>query len=166
MDYGMNCRALALGMAALLWTTGAMAAAPNEDSHPARTPYNGKVLVEHADFVPFGVDVFAGYLTIWNGTNSEKVIRSIDVKPLGKAELTKRVSTDVVRAISDTSVVTVPPKSELHMDVETIFLLVKGSMAAERPKVIVRFEDGSSSSANGRFVSDRRFLTDHHHPSR
>lgn len=139
--------------------------ASSQDVHDQVSDYEGAVLVEHAELIPFGSDSFAGYLTIWNGSVSDKVIRSIEVERFGKADLAKRVSDDVVRSMLETSVVTVPSKSELHMDVDTVFLLLNGAMPVDDPKIVVRFEDGSSASAKGRLVTDRRSLTDHHHPS-
>ncbi|MGV3548967.1 hypothetical protein [Rhizobium sp.] len=150
---------------ALCLMTVSTALAYSKDTHPIPTAYNGQVLLEHADFIPFDRGSLAGYLTIWNGTNSEKIIRSIEVKPLGTAELAKRVSADVVRSMVDASVLTVPPKSELQMGLDTIFLLVKGSSGTDRAEVIVRFNDGSSSKGDGRIVIDRTSLTDHHHPA-
>ena len=165
MKFGVNSKSFVTVSATILWSLAtSLSAASDNDAHSASTTYEGKVLVEHADFIPVGTDGFTGYLTIWNGTNSEKVIRSVEIKPLGTAELARRVSSDVVRSKLDSSVVTVPPQSELHMDADTIFLLVNGQMPVESAEVIVRFDDGSQSSADSRFVIDETSLTDHHHP--
>lgn len=159
-------RVVAMLLAPVAWPiAAAMANLSDTDVHQPLTNYDA-VVVEHADLVPFGTDGFAGYLTIWNGTGSEKIISSIDIEPIGKVELAKRVSADVVRSMPDTSVISVPPKSELHMDADTIFLMVNGTTRAERARVIVRFEDGSSTDTDGRFVDDMTSLTDHHHPSK
>lgn len=167
MQFGtINEPLSALLAAFVLSLTASVSVASNNDAHSESATYDERVLVEHADFIPFGPDGFAGYLTIWNGTNSEKVIRSVEVNPLGQAELARHVSTDVVRSLLDTSVVTVPPQSELHMDVDTMFLLVDGRRPVESAEVIVRFDDGSSASAAGRFVVDRKLLTEHHHPAK
>lgn len=139
--------------------------ASTKDIHEQSQAYDEGVLVEHAEFVPFGSDAFAGYLTIWNGSSSDKVIRSIEVEAFGKAELARRVSDDVVRSMLDTSVVTVPSKSELHMDVDTVFLLLNGTTPVDTPRITVNFDDGSSTSLKARFITDEASLTDHHHPS-
>lgn len=148
------------------WATIASTSiASGQDLHDPSSVYDGTVLVEHAEFIPFGANGFAGYLTIWNGSGSDKVIRSVEVEAFGKADLAKRVSDDVVRTMLDASVVTVPSKSELHMDVDTVFLLLDGSSPIDSAQVIVRFDDGSTTLATGRFVTDRASLTDHHHPA-
>jgi len=139
--------------------------ASGQDLHAPSSAYDATVLVEHAEFIPFGSDGFAGYLTIWNGSASDKVIRSVEIEAFGKADLARRVSDDVVRTMLDTSVVTVPAKSELHMDVDTVFLLLNGSSPIDSAQVVVRFDDGSTTWAKGRFVTDRTSLTDHHHPA-
>jgi copper(I)-binding protein len=147
-----------------LMTVASTSMASTQDTHEQSQSYDGGVLVEHAEFVPFGSDAFAGYLTIWNGSSSDKVIRSIEVEAFGKAELAKRVSDDVVRSMLDTSVVTVPSKSELHMDIDTVFLLLSGTTPVGTPRITVNFEDGSSTSLKARFITDEASLTDHHHP--
>jgi copper(I)-binding protein len=162
----INMRRIRLAAATLAVAgVASMSMASTQDLHGPSSDYDGTVLVEHAEFIPFGADGFAGYLTIWNGSASDRVIRSIEVEAVGKADLAKRVSDDVVRSMLDTAVVTVPPKSELHMDVDTVFLLLNGSMPANSARVIVRFEDGSSTTAKARFMTDRTSLTDHHHPT-
>lgn len=158
-----NSIRLATTLACLFLASPSLAS--SQDIHTEVSDYEGAVVIEHADLMPFVSDGFAGYLTIWNGSTSDKVIRSIEVESFGKADLAKRVSDDVVRSMLDTSVVTVPSKSELHMDVDTVFLLVSGSMPFQSPEIVVRFEDGSSASVKGRLISDRGSLTDHHHPS-
>ncbi|WP_137157483.1 copper chaperone PCu(A)C [Rhizobium sp. FKL33] len=165
-DTGTDTKPMRLAAATLVFTLIASAVtASTQDVHSQSSEYEGSVLVEHAEFVPFGSDGFAGYLTIWNGSSSDKVIRSIEVEAFGKAELAKRVSDDVVRSMLDASVVTVPSKSELHMDIDTVFLLLNGTKAIESPKITVRFDDGSSASLQARFIADDTSLTDHHHPS-
>jgi copper(I)-binding protein len=158
-------RFAAITLACSLSLAASASMASTQDIHAQASDYEGAVLIEHAELIPFGSEGFAGYLTIWNGSASDKVIRSIEVEPFGKADLAKRVSDDVVRSMLDTSVVTVPSKSELHMDVDTVFLLLNGKADFETPDIVVRFDDGSSTTAKGRIVSDLRSLTDHHHPS-
>lgn len=147
-----------------LMSVASTSLASTQDIHEQSQGYDGGVLVEHAEFVPFGSDAFAGYLTIWNGSSSDKVIRSIEVEAFGRAELARRVSDDVVRSMLDTSVVTVPSKSELHMDVDTVFLLLNGTTPVDTPRITINFEDGSSTSLKARFITDEASLTDHHHP--
>lgn len=147
-----------------LVSVASVSTAAKQDIHEQAPSYEGGVLIEHAEFVPFGSDAFAGYLTIWNGSSSDKVIRSIEVEAFGKAELAKRVSDDVVRSMLDTSVVTVPSKSELHMDIDTVFLVLSGTRAVDTPRITVHFEDGSSTWMKARFITNEASLTDHHHP--
>lgn len=165
-DFGIDTKPIrfaAMTFALMSFASASMAS--TQDIHDQSPEYEGGVLVEHAEFIPFGADAFAGYLTIWNGSSSDKVIRSIEVEAFGKAELAKRVSDDVVRSMLDTSVVTVPSKSELHMDIDTVFLVLSGTRAVDTPRITVHFEDGSSTSMKARFITDEASLTDHHHPS-
>lgn len=153
-------------MAALAITVvTCMSAASVEDRHAALSESQiESVLVEHAEFEAVG-NGYAGYLTVWNGTGADKTIKSLTVEGLDNAEIARRVSDDVVRTRVPLSLVTVPSKSELHMDAETLFVMLEGRRPPANPRIVVQFDDGSATSTTGRLLADEEALTDHHHPN-
>ena len=155
---------LALTTAALA-PPGTVQAATKEYSHELPAGPVAPLRLEHAEFLPVEQGSLAGYLTIWNGTSADRVIRSVSVEGLGEARLARRIDGEIRRLPMESAVIAVPSNSELQMDPNTIFVILGNVTSFDSRNVVVRFDDDSSISTVARLVAEADTLTDHHHPS-
>lgn len=146
-------------------SVASIANAAEGDRHPILSGRDSaQVLVEHAEIVPTGNNHFAGYLTIWNGTGSDKFIEGISIEGFVDVDLARRSRSGVTRTTPASAIVHVPAKSELHMDDDTLFVLMDSGAPPTAPKVVVSFDDGTDVTMTGRVLRSGSPRTDHHHP--
>jgi hypothetical protein len=121
-----------------------------------------RTVLEHAKMRPEEPGRFAAFLTIWNGSGQPRIIKTITVEGFSNVMLARTTTAGVAQTPIATSVIFIPANAELHMDVDTIFLLMNGK-AGTPPKVTVTFDDGLVIQGTASFLNSGRGVTDHRH---
>ncbi len=157
---------LAAFSALMLMIIPATADAANDSHDPATAGMS----VEHAEIIlaPRGGMMSAGYLVVWNGTQNQLDLATVESGDFGSISLHRTETADgVARMRPVKGVLPIPGHSELLMKQGGIHLMLsapKGPLKPDdRVDLELRFQDGTRVTAAARVLAPGTPLTDHHH---
>jgi len=129
-----------------------------------------EIVVEHAEIVlaPPGAMMMAGYLAIWNGTQTQVDLRSVESDTFGSVSIHRTlVSGDVARMRPVEGPLPIPGQSELLMKRGGIHLMLADPMRplteGDAVAMTLVFEDGRRVEASAQLFAPGTKTTDHHH---
>ncbi|SJM33704.1 copper chaperone PCu(A)C [Mesorhizobium delmotii] len=130
---------------------------------------NGLV-VEHAEIIlaPSGAGMMAGYVTVWNGTQQQADLASVESAAFGSVSLHR---TEIVDGVAKMRPINeglrIPGRSELLMKPGGIHMMVEDPQIDLSPgdavNLSLSFRDGTTVSATALLRPVGTRPTDHHH---
>lgn len=148
----------------------AVTAAKGSDNQPDHANSSQDLAVEHAELLIPGRDGAAaeGYLTIWNGTTSQKDLLEVRSDAFGRvAILRTKFREGEPQALQVEGVLPIPGHAELRMLPDGIRLMMTKPIAGSAERIDSRltlvFEGGLERDVVADVVATRAQLTRHHH---
>jgi hypothetical protein len=132
------------------------------DRHAVSRTNAQEASLEQAEIAQSKDGRYVAYLTIWNGTSRDKFIKNIAIGGFRNLALGRMAKGVMSHNSIGSRLVYVPSKSELHMDLDTVFVLMERGGDAD-PVVTVSFDDDTTIQMGAQTLAPGQSITDHRH---
>lgn len=133
------------------------------DRHVDAPDPGWKIVIEHAQLRVDGGGNYAAFLTIWNGTSKARVIASVTIDSFNGLAIARSTAAGLkTQPISD-ALLSIPPRSELHMDTDTMFVVTARKAILQPTSVVVELDDGTKLQSPVALLGAGEKVPDHRH---
>ena len=137
---------------------------------PQHAGSDSSIMIEHAEIIlaPSGTKMMAGYLAIWNGTQQQANLSSVQSNAFASVILYRTEIVDGIAKIRPIDAgLPIPGHAELLMKPGGVHMMLAepraGLKPGDRVDLLLKFQDGTTASPKAIVRSMGQKPTDHHH---